>query len=54
MKLLHTRKVSTDVVFTVNLELEAQSLQDLADNARANESWVIELGEIAEPMQFSG
>ena len=43
-----------DVVFTVGLGLEAEWLHDLVHNAQADESRVIELGEVVDPMEFSG
>ena len=43
-----------DVVLTVGLGLEAEWLNDLLHNARADESRVIELGEVVDPMEFSG
>ena len=43
-----------DVVFTVGLGLEAEWLHDLVHNAQADESRVIELGEVVDPLEFSG
>ena len=43
-----------DVVFTVGLGLEADWLHDLVHNAQADESRVIELGEVVDPLEFSG
>ena len=48
------RVADADVVFTVGLGLEAEWLHDLVDNAQADESRVIELGEVVDPMEFSG
>ena len=48
-------KVSdADVVFTVGLGLEAEWLHDLVHNAQTDESRVIELGEVVDPLEFSG
>ncbi|MYC30594.1 MAG: hypothetical protein F4X65_10995 [Chloroflexi bacterium] len=43
-----------DLVFTVGLGLEAEWLHDLVHNAQADESRVIELGEVVDPLEFSG
>jgi len=43
-----------DVVFTVGLGLEAEWLNDLVHNAQADESRVVELGEVVGPLEFSG
>ena len=48
------RVADADVVFTVGLGLEATWLHDLVHNAQADESRVIELGEVVDPMEFSG
>ena len=48
------RVADADVVFTVGLGLEANWLHDLVLNASADESTVIELGEVVDPMEFSG
>ena len=48
------RVADADVVFTVGLGLEAEWLHDLVHNAQADESRVIELGEVVDPMEFSG
>ena len=43
-----------DVVFTVGLGLETEWLHDLVHNAQADESKVIELGEVVDPLEFAG
>ena len=43
-----------DVVFTVGLGLETEWLHDLVHNAQADESRVIELGEVVDPLEFAG
>ena len=48
------RVADADVVFTVGLGLESNWLHDLVLNASADESTVIELGEVVDPMEFSG
>ena len=48
------RVADADVVFTVGLGLEADWLHDLVDNAQADESRVIELGEVVDALEFSG
>ena len=48
------RVADADVVFTVGLGLEAEWLHDLVHNAQADESRVIELGEVVDPLEFSG
>ncbi|MDE2780912.1 MAG: metal ABC transporter substrate-binding protein [Chloroflexota bacterium] len=48
------RVADADVVFTVGLGLEADWLHDLVHNAQADESRVIELGEVVDPLEFSG
>ena len=48
------RVSDADVVFTVGLGLEAEWLHDLVHNAQADESAVVELGEVVDPLEFSG
>ena len=48
------RVADADVVFIVGLGLEAEWLHDLVHNAQADESRVIELGEVVDPLEFSG
>ena len=48
------RVADADVVFTVGLGLEAEWLHDLVHNAQADESRVIELGEVVDPLEFAG
>ena len=48
------RVADADVVFTVGLGLEAEWLHDLVHNAQADESRVIELGEVVDPLEFTG
>ena len=48
------RVSDADVVFTVGLGLEAEWLHDLVHNAQADESRVIELGEVVDPLEFAG
>ncbi len=48
------RVADADVVFTVGLGLEAGWLHDLVHNAQADESRVIELGEVVDPLEFAG
>ncbi len=48
------RVADADIVFTVGLGLEADWLHDLVHNAQADESRVIELGEVVDPLEFSG
>ena len=48
------RVADADVVFTIGLGLEAEWLHDLVHNAQADESRVIELGEVVDPLEFTG
>ena len=48
------RVADADVVFTVGLGLEAEWLHDLVRNAQADESRVIELGKVVDPLEFTG
>ena len=48
------RVSDADVVFTVGLSLEAEWLYDLLRNASADESRLIALGELVDPIEFSG
>ena len=46
------RVADADVVFTVGLGLEADWLEDLIHNASADESKVVALGDIVNPIEF--
>ena len=47
------RVADADVVFTVGLELEALWLEDLLHSASADESRIIALGDVVDPMEFA-
>ena len=48
------RVSDADLVFTVGLSLEANWLYDLLRNASTDESRLIALGELVDPVEFSG
>ncbi|MYA39743.1 MAG: zinc ABC transporter substrate-binding protein [Acidimicrobiia bacterium] len=47
------RVADADVVFTVGLELETLWLEDLIRSASADESRIVALGEVVDPMEFA-
>ena len=47
------RVADADVVFTVGLELETLWLEDLIRSASADESRIVALGEVVDPMEFT-
>ena len=47
------RVADADLVFNVGLGLEAEWLEELLHNASADESKIVELGEIVDPIEFA-
>jgi len=47
------RVADADVVFTVGLELEAAWLEDLLHSASADESRIVALGDVVDPIEFA-
>ena len=47
------RVAEADIVFTVGLELEAVWLEDLLRSASADESRIVALGDVVDPMEFA-
>ncbi|MYB47673.1 MAG: hypothetical protein F4X72_00090 [Dehalococcoidia bacterium] len=47
------RVADADLVLTVGLELEAEWLEDLLHNASADESKIVALGEVVDPLEYA-